>query len=308
MRMRSALMVAVYQKQLKISNIGRHSTGEIVNYISVDSYRMGEFVMWLHVGWTSVVQLFLGIAVISSVVGIGVVPGLVPFFVCGLLNVPFAKLLQKFQTEFMAAQDKRLRSLSEILNNMKIIKLQSWEENFKNLVQSYRETEFKWLTQTQYTKTYGTVLYWMSPTVVSSFIFFGCVFFESALLDAGTVFTVMAALRTMSEPVRFIPEALSALIQVNVSFERINAFLLEDELEEGSVSRSGGGGLGHVLSVQNGCFSWDAEMSSLALRDVVIEARSGEKIAVCGPVGAGKSSLLYAILGEIPKISGSVSA
>ena len=35
MRMRSALMVAVYQKQLKLSSLGRrmHSTREIVNYI-----------------------------------------------------------------------------------------------------------------------------------------------------------------------------------------------------------------------------------------------------------------------------------
>ncbi|KAH6771586.1 multidrug resistance-associated protein 6 [Perilla frutescens var. frutescens] len=309
MRMRSALMVAVYQKQLKVSNLGRqrHSTGEIVNYIAVDAYRMGEFVMWFHVGWTSVVQLFLAIAVISSVVGLGVVPGLVPFVVCGLLNVPFAKLLQKFQTEFMIAQDKRLRSFSEILNNMKIIKLQSWEDNFKSMIQSFRQSEFKWLSETQYTKTYGTVLYWMSPTIVSSVIFFGCVLFKSAPLDAGTVFTVMAALRTMSEPVRFIPEALSCLIQVKVSFERINAFMLEDELKQDDMQKSGTGDLGHIICIQGGCFSWDAETTSLTLRDITVEARRGEKIAVCGPVGAGKSSLLHAILGEIPKISGSVS-
>ncbi|XP_057772130.1 ABC transporter C family member 8-like [Salvia miltiorrhiza] len=310
MRMRSALMVAVYRKQLKLSNLGRqrHSTGEIVNYISVDAYRMGESVMWFHVGWASVVQLFLAIAVISSVVGLGVVPGLVPFVICGLMNVPFAKLLQKFQTQFMIAQDKRLRSLSEILNNMKIIKLQSWEEHFKSLVGSFRQNEFKWLSETQYTKTYGTVLYWMSPTIVSSAIFFGCVLFKSALLDAGTVFTVMAALRTMSEPVRFIPEALSCLIQVEVSFERINAFLLEDELKQDDKQKSGAGDSGRVICIQGGCFSWDAtDITSSTLRDITLQARLGEKIAVFGPVGAGKSSLLYAILGEIPKISGTVS-
>ncbi|XP_042048232.1 ABC transporter C family member 8-like isoform X2 [Salvia splendens] len=309
MRMRSALMVAVYQKQLKLSTLGRqrHSAGEIVNYISVDAYRMGESVMWLHVGWASTVQLFLAIGVISSVVGLGVVPGLVPFAFCGLMNVPFARLLQKFQTEFMAAQDKRLRSFSEILNNMKIIKLQSWEANFKRLVESCRQSEFKWLSDTMYMKTYGTVLYWMSPTIVSSAIFFGCVLFKSALLDAGTVFTVMAALRTMSEPVRFIPEALSCLIQVKVSFERINTFLLEDELKQDDVRRCGAGDLGHVISIQGGCFSWEAEATSLTLEDIKVEARRGEKIVVCGPVGAGKSSLLHAVLGEIPKISGNAS-
>nr|QVT92300.1 ABC transporter [Salvia miltiorrhiza] len=280
MRMRSALMVAVYRKQLKLSNLGRqrHSTGEIVNYISVDAYRMGESVMWFHVGWASVVQLFLAIAVISSVVGLGVVPGLVPFVVCGLMNVPFAKLLQKFQTQFMIAQDKRLRSFSEILNNMKIIKLQSWEEHFKSLVGSFRQSEFKWLSETH------------------------------ALLDAGTVFTVMAALRTMSQPVWFIPEALSCLIQVKVSFERINAFLLEDELKQDDKQKSGAGDLGRVICIHGGCFSWNAaDITSSTLRDITLQARPGEKIAICGPVGAGKSSLLYAILGEIPKISGTVS-
>jgi len=60
MRMRSALMVAVYQKQLKLSSSARtrHSAGEIVNYIAVDAYRMGEFPWWFHIAWTSALRLF----------------------------------------------------------------------------------------------------------------------------------------------------------------------------------------------------------------------------------------------------------
>lgn len=310
MRMRSALMVAVYQKQLKLSSLGRqrHSTGEIVNYIAVDAYRMGEFPMWFHVGWASVIQIFLAIAVLSAVVGLGVLPGLVPFFICGVLNVPLAKLYQKYQTQFMIVQDKRLRSMSEILNNMKIIKLQSWEENFKNLIESYRRTEFKWLSENQHMKAYSTVLYWMAPTVVSSVIFFGCVLLKSASLDAGTIFTVLATLRTMSEPVRFLPDALNNLIQVKVSFDRINLFLVEDEIKEENLLKDHtGDDSGHIILIQGGSFSWDLE-STPTLSNITFEAKPGEKIAICGPVGAGKSSLLYAILGEIPKKSGYVSS
>ncbi|GKB30517.1 ribonuclease H-like domain-containing protein [Tanacetum coccineum] len=58
-------------------------------------------------------------------IGVGVLPGLIPLVARGLLNVPFAVALQKCQLQFMRAQDKRLKSTSEILNNMKIIKLQS---------------------------------------------------------------------------------------------------------------------------------------------------------------------------------------
>lgn len=309
MRMRSALMVAVFQKQLKLSNLAkqRHSTGEIVNYIAVDSYRLGEFVVWLHISWTSVVQLLLSIAVISSTVGLAVVPALVPFLICGLMNLPFAKRLQKFQTEFMAAQDRRLRSLSEILNSMKIVKLQSWEENFKSSIRSLRKKEFKWLSEYHYKKAYSTVLYWMSPSIVSSVIFFGCVLLKSATLDAGTAFTVMAALRTMAEPVRLIPDTLSSLIQVKVSFKRIDAFLLEDELKQDHIRSCCTGKPSHAICIQGGSFSWDGDRTSLSLKDVTMEARLGEKIAICGRLGAGKSSLLLAILGEIPKICGNVS-
>lgn len=308
-RIRSALMVATYRKQLKLSSLGRrkHSTGEIVNYIAVDAYRMGDCVMWFHVGWSSGLQVLLAIVVLFGVAGDGVLPGLVPLLICAVLNVPFAKILKKCQCEFMAAQDKRLRSTSEILNNMKIIKLQSWEEKFKNLIESYRESEFKWLKESQYNKVYNSILYWMSPTIVSSVIFFGCVLFKSSPLNASTIFTVLAALRIMGEPVRVIPEALSFMIQFKVSFDRINSFLQEDEIKQEDIMRTAKGDTDLCICVQDGHFSWDPESGTETIRNVNLVVEKGKKVAVCGPVGAGKSSLLYAILGEISKKSGTVS-
>ncbi|KAJ0785137.1 putative ABC-type xenobiotic transporter [Helianthus annuus] len=309
MRMRSALMVKVYEKQLKLSNTGkkRHSAGEVVNYIAVDAYRMVEFPMWFHVGWSSFIQLCLGIAVLFSIVGIGAFPGLAPLIICGLLNVPYAKAIKKCQLEFMVAQDKRLRSTSEILNNMKVIKLQSWEQKFKEIIESFRELEFRWLSEAQFKKVYGTILYWLSPTLVSSAILMGCLFFRSAPLDSATIFTVMATLRTMSDPVRFLPEAISALIQVNVSFDRINSFLVDDELKDGLVKRDQEMERpDYCIKIEDGNFAWDPELSIPTLRDVNLKVKCGQKVAVCGSVGSGKSSILYAILGEISRTSGAV--
>ncbi|TYJ13682.1 hypothetical protein E1A91_A10G066700v1, partial [Gossypium mustelinum] len=283
MRMRSALMVAVYQKQLKLSSSGRrrHSTGDIVNYIAVDAYRMGEFPWWFHSTWSLVLQLFMSIGMLFSVVGFGAILGTVPLAICGFLNTPFEKIIQKCQSEFMISQDERLRAISEILNNVKIIKLQSWDEKFKSSIESLRGNEFKWLSKQQFLRPYGTFLYWISPTIVSSIVFLGCALFGSAPMNAGTVFTVLATLRSMSEPVRMLPEALSILIQVKSSHKSV--------------------------TVEAGNFSWVPEIASPTLRNVELEIKKGQKIAVCGPIGAGKSSILYAMLGEIPKLSGTVS-
>ncbi|CAJ1950983.1 unnamed protein product [Sphenostylis stenocarpa] len=309
LKMRSALMVAVYKKQLKLSSSARtrHSTGEIVNYIAVDAYRMGEFPWWFHITWASTLQLLLSIGILYGVVGVGALLGLVPLLICGLINVPFAKFLQKCMAQFMISQDERLRATSEILNNIKIIKLQSWDDKFKSLVENLRDKEFIWLSKAQIVKAYGTFLYWMSPTIVSAVVFLGCALFDSAPLNAGTIFTVLSTLRNLSEPVRMIPEALSIMIQVKVSFDRLNTILLDEELESNDgnrryINRSSING----VEIQAGNFIWDHEAVLPTLKDVNLEIKWGEKVAVCGPVGAGKSSLLYAVLGEIPKISGSV--
>ncbi|XP_058074067.1 ABC transporter C family member 8-like isoform X2 [Magnolia sinica] len=308
MRMRSALMVAVIQKVLKLSSLGRrtHSTGEVVNYIAVDAYRLGEFPWWFHTAWTLPLQLVLAIGVLFGTVGLGALPGLVLLICCVLINVPFAKILQDCRSRFMRAQDERLRATSEVLNNMKIIKLHFWEEKFKNKIETLRDVEFKFLAESQIKKSYGTVLYWMSPIFVSSVVFAGCAVLKSAPLNASTFFTVLATMRVMSEPGKILPEALSVMIQVKVSLDRLDAFLLDDELKEDDVKRLPLQNSNSSVRIHKGVFGWNPDAAVPTLKFVCLEISRGQKIAICGPVGSGKSSLLYALLGEIPKISGSV--
>lgn len=61
------------------------------------------------------------------------------------------------------------------------------------------------------------------------------------------------------------------------------------------------------MTVEAGNFSWVPEIAIPTLRNVELEIKRGQKIAVCRPVGAGKSSILYAMLGKMPKLSGTVS-
>ncbi|GKD02580.1 putative ABC-type xenobiotic transporter, partial [Tanacetum coccineum] len=59
--------------------------------------------------------------------------------------------------------------------------------------------------------------------------------------------------------------------------------------------------------VKDGNFAWDPESLTPSLQNVNLQIKRGQKVALCGSVGAGKSSMLYAILGEITKNSGTVS-
>ncbi|XP_039117615.1 ABC transporter C family member 8-like [Dioscorea cayenensis subsp. rotundata] len=309
MRMRSALMAVVFEKQFKLSCIARrrHSMGQIVNYIAVDAYRLGELLWWFNMAWSLPLQLLLGIAVLFSSVGIGLLLGLVPLVLFGLANIPFAKRLQICQTHVVNAQDERIRATTEILNNMKIIKLQSWEDKFKNVIESIREVEFKWMKEAHIKKAYGSAFYWMSPTFISSLVFVGCSLMKSAPLDASTVFTVLATLRVMAEPTKMFAEVISMIIQAKVSMDRLNAFLQEDEFKHYDVVRISEGNSDASIRI-HADFSWEENSTVLTLEKINLFVNRAEKVAMCGPVGSGKSSLLLAILGEIPKTSGLVES
>ncbi|KAI5081851.1 hypothetical protein GOP47_0001594 [Adiantum capillus-veneris] len=253
-QLRSAVIAAVFDKELRLSSIGRrnHAAG---NYIAVDAYRLGEFPWYMHYIWSDLLLSSLTV----------------------LLNTPLARSLQKCQTEFMKGQDERLRATMEVLNNMKVLKLQAWEDRFREQVEHLREEEYKWLSKAQ------SRSHWMHQLC-----------------------SVIATFKMIQEPVKMIPEVMASYAQVSVSLERLGRFLNDDELPSDAAQRTFTDKADFVIRVCNCTLAWNAESPKPTLNNINLAFKAGEKIAVCGTVGSGKSSLLLALLGEIPKLSGDV--
>ncbi|KAG5564727.1 hypothetical protein RHGRI_000804 [Rhododendron griersonianum] len=57
-------------------------------------------------------------------------------------------------------------------------------------------------------------------------------------------------------------------------------------------------GLNQAIFVSTTRISWDSSSLKPTLNDINLVVHCGEKIAVCGEVGSGKSTLIAAILGE----------
>jgi ATP-binding cassette subfamily C (CFTR/MRP) protein 1 len=58
--------------------------------------------------------------------------------------------------------------------------------------------------------------------------------------------------------------------------------------------------------MENGIFAWGSEGGEV-LHNINLRVKEGSLVAIVGAVGAGKSSLLSAFLGEMEKISGKVN-
>ncbi|KNA04992.1 hypothetical protein SOVF_194490 [Spinacia oleracea] len=307
LKVRSMLTAAIYRKQLRLSNVvGKNSGSEIMNYATVDAYRIGEFPFWFHQTWTTSLQLCLALLIMIHSIGLATVASLLVIVLTVVCFAPLAKLQHKYQSKLMVAQDDRLKACSEALVNMKVLKLYAWETHFKNVVETLREVELEWLASVQLRRAVNIFVFWTSPVLVSTATFAACYFLRIPL-HASNVFTFLATLRLVQEPIRAIPDVIGVVIQARVAFTRIVKFLAAPELQTENVRKKNNmDSVNHAIQIKSANLSWEMNPSKPTLKGINLDVCPGDKIAICGEVGSGKSTLLAAILGEVPYVDGIV--
>uniref|UniRef100_A0A0D9W2Q2 ABC transporter C family member 13 n=1 Tax=Leersia perrieri TaxID=77586 RepID=A0A0D9W2Q2_9ORYZ len=336
MRIRAALLAAVYRKSLRLSTGARraHGAGAIVNYMEVDAEEVANVTHELHNLWLMPLEItvaltllytHLGPAVLTAVAAIAVVTVVVAF--ANRRNL-------EYQFKFLGKRDERMKAITELLNYIRVIKLQGWEETFGDRIRELREAELGWLAKSMYFMCANTVVLWSGPVAMAVLVLGTCVL-TGVTLDAGKVFTATAFFRMLDGPMQSFPEAIASVTQATVSLGRLDRYLLDAELDDSTVERVDDAGIpmgGVVVEVCDGFFAWDMRgkkeseegedgdgdedddekdvddtpVLETVLKGINLEVKRGELAAVVGMVGSGKSSLLSCIMGEMDKVSGKV--
>ncbi|KAK1305891.1 ABC transporter C family member 3 [Acorus calamus] len=297
----------IYKKGLKLSSQSRQgrTSGEIINIMSVDADRIGLFSWYMHDLWMIPIQVTLALLILYKNLGLASLATLAATILIMLVNFPLGKMQQKYQEGLMESKDVRMKATSEILRNMRILKLQGWEMKFLSKIVELRKNETNWLIKLLYTGAMTTFILWGSPTFVSV-VTFGACMLMGIPLDSGKVLSALATFGVLQEPIYSLPDTIQMVIQTRVSLDRISSFLRLEDLQHDFIEKPPKGSTDVAVEFSDGNFSWDPSSSNPTLKDLNVRVLHGMRVAVCGTVGSGKSSLLSCILGEIPKTSGTV--
>ncbi|AEE75293.1 multidrug resistance-associated protein 3 [Arabidopsis thaliana] len=306
-RMRSALVAMIYEKGLTLSCQSKQgrTSGEIINFMTVDAERIGNFSWYMHDPWMVLLQVGLALWILYRNLGLASIAALVATIIVMLINFPFGRMQERFQEKLMEAKDSRMKSTSEILRNMRILKLQGWEMKFLSKIFDLRKSEEGWLKKYVYNSAVISFVFWGAPTLVSVSTFGACILLGIPL-ESGKILSALATFRILQEPIYNLPDTISMIVQTKVSLDRLASYLCLDNLQPDIVERLPKGSSDVAVEVINSTLSWDVSSSNPTLKDINFKVFPGMKVAVCGTVGSGKSSLLSSLLGEVPKVSGSL--
>ncbi|KAJ2731440.1 hypothetical protein IW152_004528 [Coemansia sp. BCRC 34962] len=326
LRIRSSLTTAIYKKALRLSSETRqeYTTGKISTLYSVDVDRIGVVADYAHILWSGPLQISMVVYMLYNTLGWSVFAGVAIMVVSIPLNGWISRRVRTLQSEQMKNKDKRTTMISEVLSGVRVIKLYAWERSFIRKIQHVRES-LELVSLSKYGRMVALTSVSMTtvPFLVSFTTFLIYSVFDSVSrgpLTAKLVFVSLALFNMLRFPLTMVPIVLSTVVNSNVALGRVHKLLLSDELDLESVTRlesvsrssrkpsTQGNSIddGNIaVQVSSGSFRWSSK-DSVQLDNISLSALSGEHLAIVGRVGAGKSSLLSALLGDMRKEAGNV--
>ena len=213
----------------------------------------------------------------------------------------FRKVKQAFQ-ESDEAEGKLSAVLQENLTGVRVVRAfarQQYEiSKFDTKNKKYRDLTYRliWLL----------ALYWSSSDFIcliqiGMVLVFGTYWAASGEITLGIMLAFSSYVGMLLWPVRQLGRVLTDMGKAMVSLDRINAILSEAKEEDGRIKDQIEKG---NISFQNVDFSY--EKGKPILQNVSFDVKAGETVAILGPTGSGKSSLVQLLAGLYTYDKGSI--
>eukprot|EP00475_Leptophrys_vorax_P005791 TRINITY_DN1350_c0_g1_i6.p1 TRINITY_DN1350_c0_g1~~TRINITY_DN1350_c0_g1_i6.p1 ORF type:complete len:1341 (-),score=365.45 TRINITY_DN1350_c0_g1_i6:70-4092(-) len=301
--LKSALTRAIYDKALT-AKATSSNLGEILSLISRDSavlFQAAKAVQYLWSGPLEVAGL-TGFA--AYYVGL---PAVWIVILCGVtvpLQYIFGILIDRIREKNTLSNTERLLIIHEILYAIKLVKFYTWEDSFSKKIEALRKDELKQLSKAAYIKAFNLALIFLFPPLAAVGTFYWMIHRGTKLVPAIT-FTVLTLCNSLRFPLVMLPSGIKIVSDAKKGLKRIEEFLLSaDRAPVAEASEVG-------VFMKNASLGFsDSEEHKgeveVKLRNVSVELRPGQVLAVVGTCGSGKTTFLKGILGDADVSEGSV--
>lgn len=299
--------VSAKMNRLPLSYFDRHQKGEILSLVSNDLEKIGMNMQ------DSLTQLFSSII---SIVGAAVMMIMIdPFMTIFALLAIFVSMIvaffisKKTEKSFSDNQEALSRlngSIEESFSGNLVVKAFNLEEQMIDTIRQHNEKLYKAGSKATF------MTYCVSPLIrlINQFGYvavavYGAMKVISQTITIGDIQAFIQYVNQISEPVTQVSYIYNSLQSSVASAERVFDLLGE---EEESADKADAPVLDHPkgnVVFEHIRFGYTEER--ILMEDVSIDVKAGSKIAIVGPTGAGKTTLVNLLMRFYDLISGKIT-
>nr|RBQ93412.1 hypothetical protein FVER53263_06312 [Fusarium verticillioides] len=333
--LRGVLVSAVFSKATDLS-ITITDDSAAVTLMSSDVDVIVRASREIHEFWANIIQLAIATWLLSTHIGYAAVGPVIVSLIALIATVLVSPLARKYQISWLDKTQKRVGITSAMIGHIKSIKCSGLAQNLSDTILNLRADEIKasrpFRIVSSVTSAIAQVPLLMSP-VVAFALFQGVASNSGKTLDATRLFSALSLIVLLAQPLFFMFEVILDMSVALGAFERIQTFLTQESrrdsrqqgpvvelnepdqgnrdsiemqtLREPSLPSTANSSMREVvIQVSDANISWSEDR--VILRDLSFTVGLNELVLLLGPVASGKTTLLKALLGEIPYITGSI--
>uniref|UniRef100_A0AAY5F1U3 ATP-binding cassette, sub-family C (CFTR/MRP), member 8 n=1 Tax=Electrophorus electricus TaxID=8005 RepID=A0AAY5F1U3_ELEEL len=343
--LRGAMQTKIYNKIMRLCtsnmSMGEMTVGQICNLVAIDTNQLMWFFFLCPNLWAMPVQIIVGVILLYYLLGISALIGATVIAILAPVQYFVATKLSKAQKSTLEYSSERLKKTNELLRGIKLLKLYAWEHIFCSSVEETRDKE---LTSLKAFALYTSVSIFMNAAIPIAAVLTTFVVHvhlsDDADLSPAVAFASLSLFHILVTPLFLLSSVVRSTVKALVSVQKLGEFFSSDEIGEEQEPKATipAGCTNHSnyqalpLKVVNRKYpvreDWNSyglqseqntEASAVCTHMYVSAVATftcvhlrvcfplGQLTMIVGQVGCGKSSLLLAALGEMQRMSGSVT-
>ncbi|CAL1532286.1 unnamed protein product [Lymnaea stagnalis] len=321
------LKLAIFNKSLTASN-ERKTTGELLSLLTEDCDKIVNAANNGHFIILTPIQVSLCLYMLYIQLGGATFVGMAIMLLLIPLNAWAGRKLKSLEQDRNSVKDVRVKIMNEVLGGIKVLKLYAWEKSFVDKVLAVRDREITIIKRISFYHGYIDLIFRAIPFMVR-IAGFGVFLILGGQLDPAKAFVVTSLFAILNGPFSMMSLVFQDFVQASVAIQRLNSFFsnidITQHVTETDINTCTSNNIDiiqHVtetntctstmqsdlaIQIKHGTFSYERSHKNSNLQNVNLTVRRGKFVAIIGMVGAGKSSILSAILGEMEKCDGTVS-
>ncbi|KAF4969630.1 hypothetical protein FSARC_3209 [Fusarium sarcochroum] len=334
--LRGVLVSAVFSKATELSTTVMDDSAA-VTLMSSDVDVIVRAVREIHEFWANIIQLAIATWLLSTHIGYAASGPIIVSLIALVATVFVSPLARKYQIAWLGKTQKRVGISSAMIGHIKSIKCSGLAQHLSDTIIGLRADEIRasrpFRVVSSITSAIAQVPLLMSP-VVAFTLYQGGSANSSQTLDATRLFSALSLIILLAQPLFFMFEVILDVSAALGAFERIQTFLTQESRQDPRQTQSRSSTRlsrqnetesielqvlrdststytadptmkNCVVKVSDANISWSEEHP--LLRDITFTVGRNQLVLLLGPVASGKSTLLKALLGEVPHVTGTIN-